>query len=310
MSEHFRIGTRGSRLALWQAHMVRDMLIQAHEDENLTAEIVVIKSSGDLDRTRPLEQLGGEGLFTKELEHALEEKTIDLAVHSLKDLPIKIPDRFELSAFPPRGPIEDALVSRSGATLEFLPEGATIATGSPRRKAQLLNLRPDLNIVGIRGNVPTRLEKLESENLDAIVLAKAGLERLGFSDRITQTFPPDLFYPAVGQGAVAVEVRITDVAAIIATTAINDKNTRASVEAERGFLSGLGGGCQLPVGAHAHVDDAAEPAFLNLAGLVTDRQGKEVIRADMTGPLDKAWELGQRLATLMIGKGAKLLLKE
>ncbi len=303
-----KLGTRGSKLALWQAEWVKGLLEEKHP--GLVVEIVIIVSKGDQDRTRPLEQLGGEGLFTRELENELERGAIDLAVHSLKDLPVQVPAGFRISAIPPRGPVEDALVGRDGATLEELPLGATIATGSPRRKAQLLHLRPDLNVIGIRGNVPTRLAKIDSEGLDGVVLARAGLERLGFADQISDVFPADRFYPAVGQGAVAVEIRDGDEPVRDATSAINDPNTSAAVQAERGFLSGLGGGCQLPVGAHARVDDAAQPAFLNLAGLVINRQGTEHLRADMTGPLNSAWELGERLAALLIDQGARKLLAE
>jgi hydroxymethylbilane synthase len=309
MSEHLlRLGTRGSKLALWQAEWVKGLLEGTHP--GLEVEIVIIVSSGDQDRTRPLEQLGGEGLFTRELEQRLESNEIDLAVHSLKDLPTKLPQGFHLAAVPPRGAVEDALVTREGGELDRLAPGATVATGSPRRKAQLLHLRPDLNVVGIRGNVPTRLRKLETENLDGTILARAGLERLGFAGRISQIFPVDIYSPAVGQGAVGVEVREEDKGSITLIQAIDHAPTHLAVDAERGFLSGLGGGCQLPVGAHAYVDDTAEPAFLNLAGRVINRQGSEHLRADMTGPLDRAWELGERLAALLIAQGATELLAE
>jgi len=309
MSEQLlKLGTRGSRLALWQAETVKALVQRATPD--LTVEIVIITSSGDLDRTKPLEQLGGEGLFTKELEHELQQGTIDFAVHSLKDLPTVLPEGFILSAVPQRGPVEDALVTRNSGGLETLPQGATVATGSPRRKAQLLNLRPDLNVTGLRGNVPTRLEKLESEKLDGIVLAKAGLERLGFGDRITEVFPTDRFCPAVGQGAIGIEIRESDQTALNATSTIDHPETHAAVQAERGFLAGLGSGCSLPVGAHARVDNAAQPSFLSLAGVVLNRQGTERLAADMTGPVGKAWELGERLAELLVGQGAMNLLAE
>jgi hydroxymethylbilane synthase len=309
MSDHLlKLGTRGSKLALWQAQWVKGLLEKSHP--GLGVEIVIIVSSGDQDRTRPLEQLGGEGLFTRELEQWLERGEVDLAVHSLKDLPTSLPEGFSLAAVPPRGAVEDALVTRDGGGLDSLAPGAAVATGSPRRKAQLLYLRPDLDVVGIRGNVPTRLQKLEDEGLDGTILARAGLERLGFGDRICQVFPVDLFSPAVGQGAVGVEVRVgnTETAALI--RAIDHAPTHAAVDAERGFLSGLGGGCQLPVGAHAYVDGSAGTAFLNLAGRVINRQGTEHLRADMTGPLDRAWELGERLADLLIGQGARALLTD
>jgi len=302
-----KLGSRGSKLALWQAEWVKGLLEEKHPD--LVVEIVIIVSSGDQDRTRPLEQLGGEGLFTRELEDRLAVGAIDLAVHSLKDLPTVLPTGFRLAAVPPRGAVEDALVTRDGGDLERLATGATVATGSPRRKAQLLHLRPDLNIVGIRGNVPTRLRKLDEENLDGTILARAGMERLGFADRMTQIFPPDLFYPAVGQGAVGVEVRDGDEETTAIVAAINHPRTHSAVNAERGFLAGLGSGCSLPVGAHALVDDAADPAFLTLSGVALDRQGKERLQASMSGPLAQSWALGQRLADLLIGQGAEKMLE-
>lgn len=302
------IGTRGSRLALWQADMVRGLL--QRENPGLQVETIIVRTGGDRDHSRPLAELGGEGLFTRELEMRLEQGEIDLAVHSLKDLPTSLPAGFLLAAVPPRGPVEDALVGRDGAALNDLAPGATVATGSPRRKAQLLHLRPDLKVVGIRGNVPTRLEKLEREGLDGLLLARAGLERLGFTERISEVFPADLFYPAVGQGAIGLEIRDGDPQILAAVLAVDHPQTHAAVDVERAFLAGLGGGCQLPVGAYAFVDDSAAPHFLNIAGLVINREGTEHLRAAMTGPDNRPDELGARLAELLIGQGAEKLLAE
>jgi hydroxymethylbilane synthase len=245
-----RIGTRGSLLAKWQAEFVRRQVFQA---TGVEGEIVIIKTSGDKLAHTSLSEIGGKGIFVKELEEALLDNSIDIAVHSVKDIPTKTPPGLSFPAILRREDIRDCLVSNNGANLAALREGARIGTGSLRRRAQLLHLRPDLDVRDLRGNVDTRLRKAESGEYDAVMLAKAGLDRLGATHRITEVFAPDIFLPAVGQGAIGVECRAEDVETSAAVEKLDDPETRSAIIAERSLLSTLEGGCQVPLGAWARL---------------------------------------------------------
>jgi hydroxymethylbilane synthase len=248
---HLRIGTRGSLLARWQAEFVRKQLFGG---AGIEAEIIVIKTSGDKLQTSSLSQIGGQGIFVKELEEALLEETIDLAVHSVKDVPTDTPSRLMFPAVCRREDVRDCLVAANGATLATLRQGARVGTGSLRRQAQLRRLRPDLDVRDLRGNVDTRLRKVESGEYEAVMLAKAGLDRLGLSNRITETMDPEVFLPAVGQGAIAVECRLRDTEASELLAGLDDAETRMAIIAERSLLSALQGGCQVPLGAWARIE--------------------------------------------------------
>lgn len=265
-----RLGTRGSVLARWQTRHVRELLQAAYP--HLAAEIEVIHTAGDQLLDLPLPQIGGKGVFTAELEAALYSRAIDLAVHSLKDLPTQAPPQLALGAIPPRATPADVLVSQHGYTLQTLPQGATVGTSSQRRTAQLLYRRPDLRVSDIRGNVNTRVRKALDANgtYDAVVLAQAGLQRLAYSEQIGQVLPFELMLPAPGQGALAVQCR--DEAAWLQLLApLHHRQTLLAVQAERGFLQGLGGGCSMPIAAYAHV----EGAHLQLSGRVCAPNGRE-----------------------------------
>jgi len=246
-----RIGTRASQLALTQTGMMAAAIAAA--TPGVSCELVHITTTGDVRRTESLPDIGGKGLFTQELEDALLAGDIDLAVHSLKDLPVALPDGLCVGAIPERAPAADALISASGAPLAELPVGAVVGTSSPRRAAQLLEARPDLSIAPIRGNLDTRLRKLVDGNYDAIVLAMAGLVRLGLADRVTQALPWDVMLPAPGQGALGIETRIDDARVAGLLAPIHHEATAQCVTAERGVLDALGGGCSLPLGTLAEV---------------------------------------------------------
>ncbi|HTF44795.1 MAG TPA: hydroxymethylbilane synthase, partial [Terriglobales bacterium] len=238
-----RIGTRGSILAKWQAEFVRKQLFQL---SGVETEIVIIKTSGDRMQNVPLTQIGGKGIFIKELEDALLEESVDLAVHSVKDVPTDTPSRLNFPAVCRRDDVRDCLVSGKGVQLAGLRQGARVGTSSLRRQAQLSRLRPDLDIRDLRGNVDTRLRKVESGEYEAILLAKAGLDRLGLSQRISEVFNPDTFLPAVGQGAIVVECRLKDTEAADILAKLDDSETRTAIIAERALLASLQGGCQVP----------------------------------------------------------------
>ena len=300
---HLRIGTRGSLLAKWQAEFVRKQLFQATGFE---AEIVIIKTAGDKMQQAPLTQIGGKGVFIKELEEALLDEAIDLAVHSVKDVPTETPSRLCFPAVCRRDDVRDCLVSANGATLANLRQGARVGTSSLRRQAQLRHIRPDLDIRELRGNVDTRLRKVESGEYQAILLAKAGLDRLGLSQRITEILSPDLCMPAVGQGAIAVETRLKDTEAADALAKLDDAETRTAIIAERALLGALHGGCQVPIGAWARV----ERGELLLEACVCSVDGVHYVKQRATAPPEQAAQLGEHMARLLMEAGAQSILEE
>jgi hydroxymethylbilane synthase len=300
---HLRIGTRGSLLAKWQAEFVRKQLFQA---TGVEAEIVIIKTAGDKMQQAPLTQIGGKGVFIKELEEALLDETIDLAVHSVKDVPTETPSRLCFPAVCRRDDVRDCLVSANGATLANLRQGARVGTSSLRRQAQLRHIRPDLDIRELRGNVDTRLRKVESGEYQAILLAKAGLDRLGLSQRITEILSPDLCMPAVGQGAIAVETRLKDTEAADVLAKLDDAETRTAIIAERALLGALHGGCQVPIGAWARV----ERGELLLEACVCSVDGAQYVKQRATAPPEQAAQLGEHMARLLMEAGAQSILEE
>jgi len=300
---HLRIGTRGSLLAKWQAEFVRKRLFAS---AGVETEIVIIKTSGDKEQIAPLSQIGGKGIFIKELEEALLEETIDLAVHSVKDVPTDIPSRLMFPAVCRREDVRDCLVGANGATLGSLRQGARVGTGSLRRQAQLRHLRPDLDVRDLRGNVDTRLRKVESGEYEAVMLAKAGLDRLGWGARITETLSPEVFLPAVGQGAIGVECRLKDTEAADVVGVLDDAETRTAIIAERSLLSAVQGGCQVPLGAWARI----ERGELVLEACVCSIDGLQYIKQRATAVPEQAAELGGRMATLLMEAGAQSILEE
>ena len=295
-----RIGTRGSMLAKWQAESIRKKLFAA---TGVEAEIVIIKSSGDRMQQAPLTQIGGKGIFIKELEDALLEETIDVAVHSVKDVPTDIPSRLMFPAVCRRDDVRDCLV---GSTLANLRHGARVGTSSLRRQAQFRHLRPDLDLRDLRGNVDTRLRKVESGEYEAVVVAKAGLDRLGLSKRISEVLSPEVCLPAVGQGAIAVECRLKDTEAADLLAPLDDAETRTAILAERALLAALQGGCQVPLGAWARI----ERGELLLDACVCSVDGSQYVKQHATAPPEQAGQLGEHMARLLIEAGAQSILEE
>jgi hydroxymethylbilane synthase len=291
------IGSRGSQLALWQAHWIQARLEKLGQESH----IEIIKTTGDKITDVALSQVGSKGLFTKEIEEALLAGTIDLAVHSLKDMPTELPAGLTLAAIPEREDPRDALVGRG---LAELAHGARVGTGSLRRAAQLRALRPDLKIEDIRGNVDTRLRKLDDGRYDAIVLASAGLRRLGWENRITEIFDPGIMCPAVGQGALAVETRDDGGPAFQIAKRLEHAETRAAVTAERAVLAALGGGCQAPIGAHAFIKDGN----LFVLALIVSPDGVQEVRKETQGPVADAARLGRSLGEHLLAAGGKQIL--
>ena len=300
---HLRIGTRGSLLAKWQAEFVRKHLFQA---TGVEAEIVIIKTAGDKLHQAPLTQIGGKGIFIKELEEALLDESVDLAVHSVKDIPTDTPSRLCFPAVCRRDDVRDCLVSSKGATLANLRQGARVGTSSLRRQAQLRHIRPDLDTREMRGNIDTRLRKVESGEYEAILLAKAGLDRLGWSQRITEILSPDLCMPAVGQGAIAVEARLKDTEAADLLANLDDAETRTSIIAERAMLGVLHGGCQVPIGAWARF----ERGELVLEACVCSVDGVQYVKQRAAAPPEQAAQLGEHMARLLMEAGAQSILEE
>ncbi len=291
------IASRGSQLALWQAHWVEAQLTAAGHP----CRIEIIKTTGDKITDVPLAKVGSKGLFTKEIEEALLDGRADLAVHSLKDLPTELPAGLVLAAVPEREDPRDAVI---GKRLMELPDGARVGTSSLRRSAQLRKLRPDLVIESVRGNLDTRLRKLDEGRYDAILLAAAGLKRLGWAGRIAEILPPETMCPAVGQGALAIETRASG-AGFDACSALDHAATHAAVTAERGVLASLGGGCQVPIGAHARVHGET----IRLLGVVASPDGSEIIRAESAGTVGGAEALGRAMGETLLGMGARQILE-
>jgi hydroxymethylbilane synthase len=299
------IGTRGSQLALWQANWAKASLEQLHP--GLLVEIRIITTKGDrvLDVSLPALGEQGKGLFTKELEDEMLAGDIDVAVHSLKDLPTEITKGLTIGAISEREDVRDALVARPGLKgFNGLPHGARIGTSSLRRQSQIRFAKSDLVVEPIRGNVDTRLRKLDSGNLDAVILASAGLHRLGHADRITEYLSEDLMMPAVGQGALGIQIRVNDPVMADLIRPLDHPASRLACQAERAFLSGLGGGCLVPIAALAIIDGKA----LRLRGLVASPDGAEIVRGEETGAAEDPQGVGERLACDLLGRGADRLL--
>jgi hydroxymethylbilane synthase len=299
---HIKVGTRGSKLALTQTNSVIEALKKAAPE--IEAEICVIKTGGDIMQDVSLLQIGGQGVFVKEIEEALLSGSIDLAVHSMKDVPGEIPEGLIFAALLPREDARDVLVSRGNVKLEFMPKGAKIGTGSLRRAAQIKAMLPDINIFPLRGNIDTRLKKIETENLTGVILAAAGMKRMGYLEKITQYLPVGLMLPAVGQGALGLQVRKGDTELAGICGKLNHPQTAAEVSAERSYLRTLGGGCRLPMAAYGLLEEKR----LTLEGILAAPNGCEVIRDKVWGEIGEAEELGKRLAELILEKGGKRLL--
>jgi len=300
---HIKVGTRGSKLALTQTNYVVEALKKAAPETE--AEICVIKTSGDIMQDVSLAQIGGQGVFVKEIEEALLAGSIDLAVHSMKDVPGETPEGLTFAALMPREDARDVLVSRGNVKMEFMPKGAKIGTGSLRRAAQIKAMLPDINIFSLRGNIDTRLKKIETENLTGVILAAAGMKRMGYLEKITQYLPIELMLPAVGQGALGLQTRKDDTELAELCGKLNHPQTFAEVSAERSYLRALGGGCRLPIAAYGLL----EGKRLTLEGLIAAPNGSEVIRDKVWGEIGAAEELGKRLADLILEKGGRRLLE-
>ena len=298
-----KLGTRGSKLALWQAQAVTERLKEYHPD--LQIEVVIIKTAGDKILDVALSRIGDKGLFTKELEKALLDGTIDLAVHSLKDLPSQLGEGLKLAAVMPRENPGYVLISRSGLHLSDLPAGSVIGTSSLRRTAQLKAVRPDLQVIDIRGNVETRIKKMQEQQLDGIILAYAGVKRLGLEHWITQVLPYDIMLPATGQGTIAIETRDHDEKMDSILETVNDRKTFAEIQAERAFLGRLEGGCQVPMACLAECREGV----IHMQGLVSSLDGSRVIRDSITGSSHEPEQIGLNLAERILEAGADRILR-
>ena len=303
-SHKVTIGSRGSPLALWQANWVKGLLKSHHP--GLDVEIQIIKTSGDKIQNVPLAKIGGKGLFVKEIEESLLRGEIDFAVHSMKDMPISFPINLCIACVTKRENPFDALISKNNTKLSDLPKGAKIGTGSLRRISQLMHYRPDLHLIPLRGNLETRLKKLKSEGLDAIILAAAGLIRLGWEDRITEIISSEILLPAMGQGAVGIETRKNDVDNQILLAEFDHEDTHYSLDAERALVSQLEGGCNVPIGSFATINDDQ----LTLTGLVASLDGKILYQKRLTDIKTNAIALGRKMGDLLIGMGADRIIKE
>ena len=298
-----RMGSRGSKLALWQAEFVQ------FEVERMTGgkvEIVKIKTTGDMILDVPLARVGGKGLFVKEIEEALLSGRIDLAVHSMKDVPTDLPPALEIVAITKREDPRDAFISDKVKRFEDLPKGARVGTSSLRRQTQLLGIRPDLVVLDNRGNLDTRIRKMEEGKFDAIILAAAGLRRLGWEGRITQVLPEEVSLPAIGQGALGIEIRREDAETRNAVSFLDDRDTSLSVRAERGFLKRLEGGCQVPIAAYGRTNGDS----IEIDGMVGRPDGSEIVRGSARGAVADPEALGVKLAEQLLARGAKEILDE
>jgi hydroxymethylbilane synthase len=304
VNREVRIGTRGSLLAVAQAEQVAGELRCRHPQ--LAPVLVKIKTSGDTFAHIPLSQVGGKGLFIKEIEEALLDGQVDVAVHSMKDIPTDIAPGLSIAAILEREDASDVLISRRGATLDALPSGARIGTSSLRRQAQLLHFRPDLSVVPLRGNLDTRLRKLDSEGLDAIVVAAAGVRRLGRQQEVTEVLPFEISLPAVGQGALGLEIRAQDQRIRDLVEPMTHGPSASTVAAERAFLKRLGGGCQVPIAAYGRLDGPE----LHLMALVINPDGTAVVRGERKGPSALAEAIGLAVAEELLGRGADRIIRD
>ena len=299
-----KIGTRGSGLALTQSNWVADQI--GKRFPNLTAEIVIIKTKGDIMQDVSLVKIGGKGVFVKEIEEALLAGVIDMAVHSMKDVPAEVPAGLEIAITPEREDPRDVLISRGNRKIEEMPKGARIGTGSLRRGYQLLNLLPDIEIVPLRGNLDTRVKKIEMDNLAGVIVAAAGLKRMGWSDRVSQYLPVEMMLPAVGQGVLGLELRSNDRETKDILSFLNHETTWIEVGAERAFLQRLGGGCRLPIAAYGK----RQGKQLLLRGLVGGMDGRVMIREEVAGAVENGAMLGSELADRILARGGRQLLDE
>ena len=304
MKKTITIGTRKSLLALWQSNYIKSCLEKEYPDCEVRLQKIVTKGDKILDV--PLSKIGGKGLFTKEIETALLDGEVDLAVHSLKDMPTKLPDGLCLTAITERAVVGDAFVSNKYNTFAEMPAGAVLGTSSLRRKAQLLAKRPDLDIRDLRGNVDTRLHKLDEGQYDAVILAAAGLTRLGYADRIKETLPCDFCIPAVGQGALAIECRTDNTEVRTMLEFLNHTATKSCTDAERAFLGLVEGGCQVPVGVHAN----ANGNKMHITAIIASLDGSTLLRDEIDGDVSDAVALGQNLGRRMLANGGKEILDE
>jgi hydroxymethylbilane synthase len=304
MDNPIKIGTRGSKLALWQANWVKSVLEKKFPSTHI--ELIIIKTQGDKILDVPLAKVGGKGLFVKEIEQALLTRRIDIAVHSMKDMPAEIPQGLCIGAIPERENPVDVFISRNGAAFKDLAMGSIIGTSSLRRGAQLRHARPDIVIRSIRGNLDTRLKKLESDNFDALVLAAAGVKRLNLEHKITEYLDLDFMLPAIGQGALCIETRENDEIVGPLVASLDHASTRAVVAGERAFLNRLEGGCQVPIAGHGRIN---ENQFV-LTALVAEIDGTRVIRGEKTGPLNSSEIIGIDLAEELLARGADKILKK
>jgi hydroxymethylbilane synthase len=302
--QELRIGTRGSQLALYQANWVKEKLVQVHP--HLKVTLIKIKTTGDKIQDAPLAKIGGKGLFVKEIEGALMQRGIDLAVHSIKDVPAELPKGLHLSAITKREDPRDVFISKDGTLLKNLPQGAKIGTSSLRRQAQLLHFRDDFEMIPLRGNLDTRLKKLKTMNLDGIILAYAGVKRLGLEERITEIIPTEISLPAIGQGALGIETRMEDEEVEEKIRFLNDPPSAIAISSERAFLKKLGGGCQVPIAAFGQIVGST----LQIDGMVGTIDGKRLVRNHLEGPVEEAESLGFKLAEVLLSKGAEEILEE
>lgn len=299
-----RIATRKSPLALWQANFVKQNLLLAHKD--LTVELIPMVTQGDIILDSPLSKIGGKGLFVKQLEQAILNNEADIAVHSIKDIPAQFPEGLMLAAICQRDEVRDAFVANKYASLNDLPKGAIVGTSSLRRQCQLRSHFPHLIIKDLRGNVGTRLNKLDDEQYDAIILASVGLKRLSLEHRITQYIDTDLMLPAVGQGAIGIESRTDDKQILDIISVLDDKESRACIQAERAMNNALQGGCQVPIAGYCRLNNDE----LTLQGLVGRVDGSKIIKQQITGFINEAESLGEKLAKQLLNQGADLILTE
>ncbi|OCG63309.1 hydroxymethylbilane synthase [Gilliamella sp. GillExp13] len=301
---NIRIATRKSPLALWQANFVKQQILTNHP--NLTVELIPMVTKGDVLLDSPLSKIGGKGLFVKQLEQAILNNEADIAVHSIKDIPAEFPEGLTLATICKRDDVRDSFISNKYSNIDELPNGAIIGTSSLRRQCQLRAKYPHLQIKDLRGNVGTRLAKLDNKQYDAIILASAGLKRLTLEDRIKQYIDTDLILPAVGQGAIGIETRSDDKQILEILSVLDDKHSRVCIEAERAMNKALQGGCQVPIASYSQLNNN----ILSLQGLVGRIDGSRIIKGTLEGSITEAKKLGQELAKRLLDQGAKAILKE